>query len=203
MLRVDQRASIVGMARRVDSWLLAGYAGVTGFLVLEATTRRSGDAATLDASADDAGTTRALALGYALAGLSAPLLQRWPPVRPLPRTVRPTGLVIQAAGLGLRVWAMRTLDSSYSRTLKVTNAQDVVARGPYRTIRHPGYLGSLLIWLGFSLTSGSPTVLAAVVGLLGPTYARRMEAEERLLSAELPGYVDYCDHTARLIPRVW
>ncbi len=181
------------MARRLDPWLVAGYAGVAGFGVLEATLRPH-EATERHRAAEDDGTTRALGRVYAVAAATAPLLSLLP-VRPLPKAARPLGLALEAAGLGLRAWSMRTLDASYTRTLRVTNTQDVVERGPYRHIRHPGYLGSLLIWLGFSLSSGSVAVVATVAALLIPTYRRRMVNEERLLAEELPGYDEYAGRT--------
>jgi protein-S-isoprenylcysteine O-methyltransferase len=189
------------MGLRIDRWLLAGYAGVAGFLVLEALVRApEGPAHT--PTDEDQGTTLALVVGFAAAGVSAPVLQRLP-LRPLPSAVRPLGVGLQAAGLALRTWSMQSLRSSYSRTLRVTNTQTVVESGPYRRIRNPGYLGSLLIWLGFVLTSGSAAAVAVVAGLLIPIYRRRIEIEEQLLVKELHGYAEYCSRTKRLIPSVW
>ncbi len=58
------------------------------------------------------------------------------------------GLVIMLLGLGLRVWSMRVLGAYYSRTLRVTDTQVIVTQGPYRIVRHPGYLGTILLWVG-------------------------------------------------------
>jgi protein-S-isoprenylcysteine O-methyltransferase len=113
------------------------------------------------------------------------------------------GLVVLLFGLMVRVWSMQTLSEAYSRTLKVTDQQITVDRGPYQHVRHPGYLGSLLIWTGFALTSGSPTVCACVGGLLVPTYARRMKAEEQLLERRLVGYSEYRARTKKLVPGLW
>jgi hypothetical protein len=66
--------------------------------------------------------------------------------------------------------------SSYSRTLRVVEDEDqqtVIDAGPYRLIRHPGYLGPLLTWVGFALTSRRLSVVALIVGLLGVAYERR------------------------------
>ncbi len=41
-------------------WFLAGYAGVAGFLLLEATVRQPGSASDLHASKEDAGSTRGI-----------------------------------------------------------------------------------------------------------------------------------------------
>ena len=183
-------------------WFVAGYAGVAGFLLLDALVRQRGSASDLDTSAGDDGTTRQVAAAFAAASLGAPLLRRLP-VRPLPALCAPMGLVLLLLGLLLRVWSMQTLSDAYSRTLKVTERQITVDRGPYKHVRHPGYLGSLLVWAGFALTSGSPTVCAWVGGLLVPTYARRMTSEEQLLERQLVGYGEYRARTKKLIPGLW
>jgi protein-S-isoprenylcysteine O-methyltransferase len=188
--------------RRGRSWFVAGYAGVTGFMVLEATVRQRGTASDLRASHDDAASTRGIVAAYALAGLSAPLLRRLP-VRPLPTFCAPLGLTVLLGGFLLRAWSMQTLSDAYTRTLRVTNEQRVIERGPYRRVRHPGYLGSLLIWTGFALSSGSAVVVGTVAALLVPAYVHRIGAEERLLERELPGYADYRGRTNRLVPLVW
>jgi protein-S-isoprenylcysteine O-methyltransferase Ste14 len=189
--------------RRGLRWFVAGYAGVSGFLALEALVRQRGPASDLRADKrDDAGSTHGIVVAFALAIVSAPLLRRLP-VRPLPWLCGPLGLGILLAGLALRAWSMQTLSDAYSRTLRVTNQQSVTDRGPYRQIRHPGYLGSLLVWCGFALASGSAVVVGTVAALLGPAYVHRMGTEEELLERELPGYREYRGRTKRLVPGVW
>ena len=195
---------MLGRRSRSDgyAWFVAGSLGVAGFFVLEASTRRRGAASGLTASRDDRGTTRLIVAAYATAGLAAPLVRLMRPPQ-LPRAAAPLGVVLEAAGLGLRAWSMRTLGASYSRTLRVETSQRVVDRGPYRYVRHPGYAGSLLIWTGFALTSRSLPVVEVVVGALGVAYQRRIAAEEALLRRDLPGYSAYADRTKRVIPLVW
>jgi protein-S-isoprenylcysteine O-methyltransferase Ste14 len=183
-------------------WFIAGYAGVAGFLLLEASTRERGAASSLAASRDDRGSTRMIVAAYATAAVVAPAVRMLR--RPqLPRATAPLGLSLEIAGLGLRAWSMRILGSSYSRTLRVQGAQQVVDRGPYRFVRHPGYAGSLMIWTGFALTSRSFAVVEVVGALLSIAYHRRVGAEEALLRRDLPGYVAYSKRTKRLIPFVW
>ena len=183
-------------------WFGAGYAGLGGFFAIEGAIREPGSAASLDASRDDAGTTRAIVTAGAITVLLAPLLGSLPLPR-LPRATGPLGVSMEVAGLGLRVWSMRTLRTAYTRTLQTASEQATVERGPYGLIRHPGYLGSLLVWVGFGLTSRSPAAVALVGGLLGRAYGRRIRAEERLLERDLPGYAAYARRTRRLIPFVW
>jgi protein-S-isoprenylcysteine O-methyltransferase Ste14 len=183
-------------------WFIAGYAGVAGFLLLEASTRERGAASSLAASRDDRGSTRMIVAAYATAAVVAPAVRMLR--RPqLPRATAALWLSLEIAGLGLRAWSMRILGSSYSRTLRVQGAQQVVDRGPYRFVRHPGYAGSLMIWTGFALTSRSFAVVEVVGALLSIAYHRRVGAEEALLRRDLPGYVAYSKRTKRLIPFVW
>jgi len=195
----------VAAARRpVDlRWLLAGYAGLTGFFALEGLLRQPGSASSLNAADEDRGTTRLIGGAYA-AAVELPLLMCRLPVHPLPRAVAPVGLLVQAAGLALRAWSMRSLGRSYSRTLRTDeDGQALVDSGPYRLIRHPGYAGSLLTWIGFAVTSRSVPVVVLVPGLLGEAYRRRITAEEELLRRDLPGYAAYSERTKKLIPFVW
>jgi protein-S-isoprenylcysteine O-methyltransferase Ste14 len=182
-------------------WFLAGYAGVAGFLVLE-TMRRPGPASAMHRAPDDAGSTRDVALAFGAVALSAPVLRRIP-VRRLPWPVAALGLAMQATGLALRAWSMQTLRQSYTRTLRVSNEQEVVDRGPYRHLRHPGYLGSLLVWAGFGLSSCSVPVVGAVAALIVPAYVRRIDTEEILLEGQLHGYAAYRAKTRKLLPAIW
>ena len=189
-------------ADRSPGWFLAGCVGVAGFFLVERVARQRGTAASLDASGDDQGTTKGIVTASVAAATLAPLLRRVP-VRHLPRWAAPAGLGLQATGLALRIWSMRTLGAAYSRTLRTDDAHAVVDEGPYRLIRHPGYAGSLLTWAGFALTSRSLPVVAVVTGLLGRSYRRRITAEEALLRRDLPGYTEYSHRTKRLVPLIW
>jgi protein-S-isoprenylcysteine O-methyltransferase Ste14 len=192
--------------RELARWLLAGYAGLAGFFVLEATTRKPGSASSLRVSDQDQGTTRTIIVAYGLA-IDLPVLLRRAlrraAVLELSPVAAPAGLMVEATGLALRAWSMHTLGASYTRTLRTEREQGLIDTGPYRLIRHPGYTGSLLTWMGFALTSGSIPVVAFVAGLLGRAYHRRILAEELLLQRDLPGDNAYTDRTKKLIPFVW
>jgi len=61
--------------------------------------------------------------------------------------IRWLGLFIMLLGLALRFWSMRILGEYYTRTLRVTDTQAIISQGPYRIIRHPGYLGTIFAGL--------------------------------------------------------
>jgi protein-S-isoprenylcysteine O-methyltransferase Ste14 len=79
----------------------------------------------------------------------------------------------------------------------------VVDTGPYRTIRHPGYLGMLIAALGSGVAIGSwlGFALAAVYGAL---IVRRVWFEDAFLKANLAGYQAYASRvSSRLLPGAW
>jgi protein-S-isoprenylcysteine O-methyltransferase Ste14 len=184
-------------------WMIAAYGGAAAFFALDAVTRSPGEASTLEEPASDQGTTRLLATSYGLATVLSPVLRQLPVGR-LPRASGPAGVGAMVAGLTLRAWSMRTLGSFYSRTLRTSGDQIVVDQGPYRVIRHPGYLGSLLVWTGFAVASGSAPAAVGVSTLMGAAYGRRIAVEEGMLHREFgAAYAAYAKRTKRLIPFVW
>jgi len=179
-----------------------GYLGLAAFFALEATVRERGGAASLRADDGDAGTTAGIVRAFVLGPLLPLGMRRLRGPR-LPEAIVAAGVPLEVVGLGVRFWSMRTLGSAYTRTLRTDGQQRVVESGPYRLVRHPGYVGTLLTWLGFALTSGSAPAVLAISALFGRVYARRIAAEERLLAGTLAGYADYQRRTWRLIPLVW
>jgi len=89
-------------------------------------------------------------------------------------------------------------------TLRLVEGQHLITAGPYRLIRHPGYLSSLLLWLG----AGGATTNGIVMALIGiplvRAYRYRIQAEEALLAAAFPHeYHGYARRTWRLIPYLY
>ena len=54
------------------------------------------------------------------------------------------GIVVMWAGIGLRLWAFRTLGRYFTFRVMTSHDQPVVTNGPYRLLRHPSYAGALL-----------------------------------------------------------
>jgi protein-S-isoprenylcysteine O-methyltransferase Ste14 len=106
---------------------------------------------------------------------------------------------VLAAGVALRIAAMRTLRGDYSYVARAPAA--VCTRGAYRFVRHPAYLGTCLYALAAPLAFES-LAAAAVVPLALLAVAYRIRLEEALLAATRPSYVEYSARTAALIPFV-
>jgi protein-S-isoprenylcysteine O-methyltransferase Ste14 len=95
---------------------------------------------------------------------------------------------------------MRELAGHYARTLRVVDEQPVVRTGPYRYVRHPGYLGALLICVGAALSARNVTAVTLTATAVGTAYGHRMDAEDAFLRRDLPGYAHYAATTHRLVP---
>ncbi|HLZ75564.1 isoprenylcysteine carboxylmethyltransferase family protein [Phenylobacterium sp.] len=108
---------------------------------------------------------------------------------------------IGLAGLGLRLWAVLTLRERYTRTLLTHGDHAVERDGPYRAVRHPGYLGSLLCLNGIAFTSGSAPVFAASLVATIVGYAYRIRVEDRMLVDALgEPYAQYRREVRALLP---
>ena len=111
------------------------------------------------------------------------------------------GLMLMASGLMLRYWAAKTLGRYYTRTLQISEGQQIVSRPPYNIIRHPGYLGTLLIVVGAGLavTNWAVLLVGTAIGMMSRIY--RISTEERLMRDEFDEeYQTYSDCTWKLIP---
>lgn len=79
----------------------------------------------------------------------------------------------------------------------------VVMSGPYRYVRHPGYVGmtAFLAATPVALGSRAAFVPESVIVLM---LVLRTALEDRTLRKELPGYAEYAAQVRyRLLPRVW
>jgi protein-S-isoprenylcysteine O-methyltransferase Ste14 len=95
------------------------------------------------------------------------------------------------------------LGRRFSGLVAIQPGHTLVTSGVYRVIRHPSYLGLVLMSLGWGLAfrSGLGVLLTAL--MLIPLVAR-MRAEEKLLRTEFGAEYDaYRARTSRLIPRLY
>ncbi len=114
------------------------------------------------------------------------------------------GLVLLAGGLAFRTWAIRTLGRFFTAAVEVQQDQKVIQTGPFRFIRHPSYLGTVILIVGVPVLLRSYVGLVASIVLFAFAYALRISAEEKALAEELgAAYVDYQKRTWRLIPFVY
>jgi len=122
----------------------------------------------------------------------------------LPQWVRPVGLVLFVLGGGLFLRAMGE-NPFFEKTVRIQHERDhhVVDTGPYRVVRHPGYVGLIGWVISFPLLLTSPQAIYPT-GLAIILIVVRTALEDRTLRNKLPGYADYATRVrARLVPGVW
>jgi protein-S-isoprenylcysteine O-methyltransferase Ste14 len=111
------------------------------------------------------------------------------------------GAVLAAAAAVLRTWA-----SSYLRTAVVKDralhADRLVADGPYRHVRNPLYLGTLMLAVCFGLMASRVGLLVIVGGLLVVVLRLIGREEAALAGTQGSGYTDYRTRVPRLWPAV-
>jgi protein-S-isoprenylcysteine O-methyltransferase Ste14 len=90
-----------------------------------------------------------------------------------------------------------------SATIELAPGQTVISSGPYALVRHPMYVGALVMLLGIPIALGSWWGVLVLVVIL-PALVWRLLDEEKFLARNLPGYVAYQKRVQyRLIPLIW
>jgi len=122
----------------------------------------------------------------------------------VPPALRAVALLLFGAGFGLVIWSM-AVNRFFSSVVRVQSDRGhaIITAGPYRYVRHPGYIGMLMSYGVVALAIGSwwgllPGMLALLVVL------RRALLEDAYLLEHLPGYGEYAAAVPhRLVPGVW
>lgn len=121
---------------------------------------------------------------------------------PVPAYVSLIGNALVALGLFMNLIVFR--ENSYGgSTIETVAGQKVISTGPYAVVRHPMYVGVLVMLVGIPLALGAWWSLTIIVAAL-PALVWRIVDEERLLKKDLPGYVEYTHKVQyRLVPYLW
>jgi protein-S-isoprenylcysteine O-methyltransferase Ste14 len=119
---------------------------------------------------------------------------------PLPAAVG----IVTALGSALAVWATgATAYFSQIVRVQVERGHTVATGGPYRSVRHPAYVGTMLSELAAPLLLGSWWALVPG-GVAAVRYIIRTALEDRALRRELAGYAVYAGRMRfRLLPGIW
>ena len=135
-----------------------------------------------------------------VAALDAGRFHWWP----VPLWAVPVGYAGLLWGIAVTAWA-QAVNPFFEPGVRIQSErhQHVVDGGPYRFVRHPGYIAAIAMFLGMALALGSALALlpaALASGLL----VLRTSWEDRLLRDELPGYEDFARRVRwRLLPGLW
>jgi protein-S-isoprenylcysteine O-methyltransferase len=114
------------------------------------------------------------------------------------------GSILVITGLIIRVNSILTLKQQFTYTVTRIDNHELIETGLYKILRHPGYLGQLLIFLGIatSLSNWLSILLMIIPVLLG--YLNRIAVEEKFMVEQIgQKYIDYQNRTKRLIPMIY
>lgn len=120
----------------------------------------------------------------------------------VPPVLSLAALALLAVSIALQAWAM-IVNPFFSPVIRVQTERGhrVITRGPYRCLRHPGYLAMLIIVPASALAIGSWLALIPAAGFIIVTL-RRARLEDQFLQQHLPGYAQYAQSVPkRLFPR--
>jgi len=126
----------------------------------------------------------------------------WNPTVPL--IIIFLAIIMYSVGQVIIIWAKKT-NKFFSSVVRIQSDRKhkVCSDGPYKYVRHPGYLGGLIFTIVTPFVLGSfwgliPAVIA-IIFVFGRTYM-----EDKTLKKELVGYEEYSKKVKyRIIPFIW
>ncbi|HEY2459919.1 MAG TPA: isoprenylcysteine carboxylmethyltransferase family protein [Candidatus Acidoferrum sp.] len=115
-----------------------------------------------------------------------------------------TALLVMITGLVIRWTAIFTLGKSFSSNVAIQASQILNRTGLYRFIRHPSYLGLLLVFVATGLHSRNWLGFAVAVIPTTAAVLYRIHIEEAALTAAFgPAYLQYSRESKRLLPGLY
>ncbi len=141
---------------------------------------------------------------FLLVPLTAALDQRMSWTGAIAGTWQIAGGVVLAFSYGISSWAM-IVNAFFSTSVRIQSerGQTVCREGPYRLVRHPGYVGFILQALATAILLGSCWALIPG-GAAAAVLIVRTSLEDRTLQSDLPGYQEYASQVRyRLFPGLW
>ncbi|MBN2381382.1 isoprenylcysteine carboxylmethyltransferase family protein [bacterium] len=157
-----------------------------------------------DAKSWDKVLSPLVGLGGAFIPLTAGLEARWHWSYSLALPIKILALLLILGGFTLASLALIE-NRFFSGMVRIQKDRDhkPISSGPYRWLRHPGYTGALVSYLGTPLLLNSNWTFVPVL-FLGVVLIIRTNLEDKTLRTELSGYEEYAQQVRyRLLPGIW
>ncbi len=142
-----------------------------------------------------------ITLGYALSfSIGASKIGRMYPWN----TFFAIGMALVIIGFIIRIYSIRTLKQYFTYSVAKVENHKLIETGLYKFIRHPGYLGQLIIFMGISISISNwlSVLLMMVPVILG--YLYRIKVEEKFMADQFgEDYHHYQDRTRKIIPLLY
>jgi protein-S-isoprenylcysteine O-methyltransferase Ste14 len=114
------------------------------------------------------------------------------------------GLLMIVFGFIIRWTAIMQLKNAFTVDVAINNTHELKTNGLYSIVRHPSYLGLLMIMTGEAVSMDSLGSFVIVVLLVTLSIFYRIYVEEKLLKEEFGEmYMDYKRNTKRIIPYIY
>jgi|WetSurMetagenome_2_1015567.scaffolds.fasta_scaffold463418_1 protein-S-isoprenylcysteine O-methyltransferase Ste14 len=114
------------------------------------------------------------------------------------------GIICIQAGSFIRVRSIMTLKKYFSYSVSVHEDQQIIEKGMYRTIRHPGYLGQMFIFIGIGLAFLNWISLLCMIIPVFIAFGYRIRTEEQVMREHFgEQFLEYRRRTKLLIPGIF
>jgi protein-S-isoprenylcysteine O-methyltransferase Ste14 len=115
-----------------------------------------------------------------------------------------TGIALFVIGFMIRIHSLLTLKQYFTYSVAKLENHKIIETGLYKFIRHPGYLGQLIIFIGISTSISNWISIFAMMIPVTLGYLYRIKVEERFMLEQLgEDYLKYQERTKRLIPSIY
>jgi protein-S-isoprenylcysteine O-methyltransferase Ste14 len=114
------------------------------------------------------------------------------------------GMALFVIGFIIRIHSLLTLKQYFTYSVAKVENHKIIETGLYKFIRHPGYLGQLIIFIGISTAISNWISILVMMIPITLGYLNRIKVEERFMLEQLGGdYLNYQERTKRLIPMIY
>lgn len=141
--------------------------------------------------------TMGYALSFAIGTIKIGRIYPW-------NTFFTIGMALFVIGFIIRIYSILTLKQYFTYSVTKVENHKIIETGLYEFIRHPGYLGQLIIFMGISISISNwlSILLMMIPVTLG--YCYRIKVEEKFMTDQLgEDYQHYQDRTKRIIPLLY
>ena len=113
-------------------------------------------------------------------------------------------MVIFCIGLLIRIYSILTLKQYFTYSVATVENHKIIETGLYKFIRHPSYLGQLIIFLGISISISNWLSIPLMMTPILIGYLYRISIEEKFLGEQIgEDYLLYQERTKKVIPKLY
>jgi len=113
-------------------------------------------------------------------------------------------MTLFVVGFIIRIHSLLTLKQYFTYSVAKVEDHKLIETGLYKLIRHPGYLGQLIIFIGISTSISNWLSIAVMMISVTLGYLYRIKVEEGFMLEQLgKEYLDYQKRTKRIIPKIY